>query len=105
MCETDVPGEEAGTPSAVLAAPAAAGEAPPAARPGLLRGGRPVREGADLRDTGAGRRRLVSVTGTRRPGGILGATSGEAAMDGGEIKEIPRPVDGRTDDLPLVPTR
>ncbi|MER6920628.1 TIGR03943 family protein, partial [Streptomyces spiralis] len=47
----------------------------------------------------------VSVTGTWHPGGTLGTTSAQAAMDAREIKKIPRPINGYTDDLPLVPTR
>ncbi|WP_316743668.1 TIGR03943 family putative permease subunit [Streptomyces sp. MK7] len=47
----------------------------------------------------------VSVTGTWHPGGTLGTTSARAAMDAREIKKIPRPINGYTDDLPLVPSR
>ncbi|WP_030165909.1 TIGR03943 family putative permease subunit [Streptomyces sp. NRRL S-813] len=47
----------------------------------------------------------VSVTGTWHPGGTLGTTSAQAAMDAREIKKIARPINGYTDDLPLVPTR
>ncbi|MFI1165451.1 TIGR03943 family putative permease subunit [Streptomyces sp. NPDC020801] len=47
----------------------------------------------------------VSVTGTWHPGGTLGTGSAPAALDAREVGQIPRPVNGYTDDLPLTPSR
>ncbi|MFH8221940.1 TIGR03943 family putative permease subunit [Streptomyces sp. NPDC018057] len=47
----------------------------------------------------------VSVTGTWHPGGTLGTASAAAALDARAVRTIDRPVNGYTDDLPLVPSR
>jgi uncharacterized repeat protein (TIGR03943 family) len=46
----------------------------------------------------------VAVTGVWHPGGTLGTASAQAALDAREVKQIPRPINGYTDDLPLVPS-
>lgn len=47
----------------------------------------------------------VSVTGAWHPGGTLGTASAQAALDARDVHRIQRPVNGYTDDLPLVPSR
>jgi uncharacterized repeat protein (TIGR03943 family) len=46
----------------------------------------------------------VSVTGTWHPGGTLGTRSASSALDARTVKKIARPVNGYTDDLPLIPS-
>ncbi|MFE1909647.1 TIGR03943 family putative permease subunit [Streptomyces anandii] len=47
----------------------------------------------------------VAVTGTWHPQGTLGTRSAVAALDARTVKEVERPVNAYTDDLPLVPSR
>ncbi|MEU2876666.1 TIGR03943 family protein [Streptomyces sp. NPDC007070] len=47
----------------------------------------------------------VSVTGAWHPGGTLGTASAPADLDARAVRRIERPVNGYTDDLPLVPSR
>ncbi|MEV6022835.1 TIGR03943 family protein [Streptomyces sp. NPDC052036] len=47
----------------------------------------------------------VAVTGTWHPGGTLGTRSAPVALDARTVERIARPVNGYTDDLPLLPSR
>ncbi|MBY8869157.1 TIGR03943 family putative permease subunit [Streptomyces sennicomposti] len=47
----------------------------------------------------------VSVTGAWHPGGTLGTASAPADLDARAVRRIERPINGYTDDLPLVPSR
>ncbi|MGW4276897.1 TIGR03943 family putative permease subunit [Streptomyces seoulensis] len=47
----------------------------------------------------------VAVTGAWHPGGTLGTASAGADLDARAVRRIERPVNGYTDDLPLVPSR
>ncbi|MEV7127408.1 TIGR03943 family protein [Streptomyces sp. NPDC093260] len=47
----------------------------------------------------------VSVTGAWHPGGTLGTASAPAGLDARDVRRVERPVNGYTDDLPLVPAR
>ncbi|MEU6476892.1 TIGR03943 family protein [Streptomyces sp. NPDC047017] len=46
----------------------------------------------------------VSVTGTWHPGGTLGTSSARADLDARDVREVAKPVNAYTDDLPLVPS-
>ena len=47
----------------------------------------------------------VAVTGTWHSGGTLGTSSAPVALDVRTVERIARPVNGYTDDLPLLPSR